>query len=208
MAIAYLCGSCALLLRITIHGDVAPAARVARAAEHADAVEIHGDVPVPVHGDHAPLAAAAAQLLVDELAHRLRERQVPVFHQRADVVGDHLTDEELALSGAGDRAGVIVGVGARTDDGRVADPPAVLVGEPPGGGGGGEMARAVEGHRPHGAAGPGRGRLELAGLTPRLLQLAYARRDRKSTRLNSSHSQISYAVFCLKKKTDYDRHLL
>src|SRR5688572_30998506 len=27
------------------------------------------------------------------------------------------------------------------------------------------------------------------------------RRDRKSTRLNSSHSQISYAVFCLKKKS-------
>src|SRR2546427_6322986 len=27
-----------------------------------------------------------------------------------------------------------------------------------------------------------------------------AKRDRKSTRLNSSHSQISYAVFCLKKK--------
>src|SRR2546430_12468686 len=27
-------------------------------------------------------------------------------------------------------------------------------------------------------------------------------RDRKSTRLNSSHSQISYAVFCLKKKTE------
>src|SRR5438309_4362924 len=27
------------------------------------------------------------------------------------------------------------------------------------------------------------------------------RRDRKSTRLNSSHSSISYAVFCLKKKT-------
>src|SRR2546430_4054929 len=26
--------------------------------------------------------------------------------------------------------------------------------------------------------------------------------DRKSTRLNSSHSQISYAVFCLKKKID------
>src|SRR2546430_4446432 len=27
--------------------------------------------------------------------------------------------------------------------------------------------------------------------------------DRKSTRLNSSHSQISYAVFCLKKKIDH-----
>src|SRR5688572_32030387 len=30
--------------------------------------------------------------------------------------------------------------------------------------------------------------------------VADIRRDRKSTRLNSSHSQISYAVFCLKKK--------
>src|SRR5438270_3361619 len=29
---------------------------------------------------------------------------------------------------------------------------------------------------------------------------AFAVGDRKSTRLNSSHSQISYAVFCLKKK--------
>src|SRR2546428_2562958 len=28
-------------------------------------------------------------------------------------------------------------------------------------------------------------------------------RDRKSTRLNSSHDQISYAVFCLKKKKNY-----
>src|SRR5688572_32279848 len=31
-------------------------------------------------------------------------------------------------------------------------------------------------------------------------------RDRKSTRLNSSHSQISYAVFCLKKKKNKTKH--
>src|SRR5256886_9063432 len=31
-------------------------------------------------------------------------------------------------------------------------------------------------------------------------------RDRKSTRLNSSHSQISYAVFCLKKKNQKFPH--
>src|SRR5688572_32351007 len=31
------------------------------------------------------------------------------------------------------------------------------------------------------------------------------RTDRKSTRLNSSHSQISYAVFCLKKKKTLQR---
>src|SRR3712207_6929888 len=30
---------------------------------------------------------------------------------------------------------------------------------------------------------------------------AITRQDRKSTRLNSSHANISYAVFCLKKKT-------
>src|SRR2546427_4251969 len=32
------------------------------------------------------------------------------------------------------------------------------------------------------------------------------RGDRKSTRLNSSHSQISYAVFCLKKKKKNTKH--
>src|SRR2546430_12866279 len=32
-------------------------------------------------------------------------------------------------------------------------------------------------------------------------------RDRKSTRLNSSHSQISYAVFCLKKKKKQKKHM-
>src|SRR5256886_3945501 len=33
-----------------------------------------------------------------------------------------------------------------------------------------------------------------------VMRLTQAALDRKSTRLNSSHSQISYAVFCLKKK--------
>src|SRR2546426_6036996 len=35
---------------------------------------------------------------------------------------------------------------------------------------------------------------------PELCRRVRARRDRKSTRLNSSHLVISYAVFCLKKK--------
>src|SRR2546430_11701196 len=52
-------------------------------------------------------------------------------------------------------------------------------------GAGGESGRLrggrIEGHRLRSAAREGHG-------------------DRKSTRLNSSHSQISYAVFCLKKK--------
>src|SRR2546430_11249852 len=39
-----------------------------------------------------------------------------------------------------------------------------------------------------------------AAVPPILLGSWHCQRDRKSTRLNSSHSQISYAVFCLKKK--------
>src|SRR3712207_7020295 len=39
------------------------------------------------------------------------------------------------------------------------------------------------------------------GDAARIIEAAEAFRDRKSTRLNSSHANISYAVFCLKKKT-------
>src|SRR2546430_6404121 len=45
--------------------------------------------------------------------------------------------------------------------------------------------------------------LALYASNPKLLAAsAFTPKDRKSTRLNSSHSQISYAVFCLKKKKD------
>src|SRR3712207_8021941 len=47
--------------------------------------------------------------------------------------------------------------------------------------------------------GPG-----LADHVPQPHDDAVRRRDRKSTRLNSSHANISYAVFCLKKKTHVD----
>src|SRR5690349_23405747 len=56
--------------------------------------------------------------------------------------------------------------------------------------------------RPAGRSRPGLGRspvhrgLELDQQNP----VDRAQRDRKSTRLNSSHVEISYAVFCLKKK--------
>src|SRR2546428_8244569 len=43
----------------------------------------------------------------------------------------------------------------------------------------------------------GRGQTRLVWLSRDSVPLV---RDRKSTRLNSSHDQISYAVFCLKKK--------
>src|SRR5690606_41515846 len=47
-------------------------------------------------------------------------------------------------------------------------------------------------------------REEAAG--PARARRAASRRDRKSTRLNSSHVKISYAVFCLKKKKKHVTH--
>src|SRR2546430_8462315 len=44
-------------------------------------------------------------------------------------------------------------------------------------------------------------RMMLLGLKRFTKVESFQPQDRKSTRLNSSHSQISYAVFCLKKKT-------
>src|SRR2546430_12624155 len=41
----------------------------------------------------------------------------------------------------------------------------------------------------------------ICGGSEKVIYRADWQADRKSTRLNSSHSQISYAVFCLKKKT-------
>src|SRR5947207_10075324 len=51
--------------------------------------------------------------------------------------------------------------------------------------------RGADDRQPHAASGDSR-RLSAVAEAPR--------QDRKSTRLNSSHTVISYAVFCLKKK--------
>src|SRR3712207_7629160 len=44
-------------------------------------------------------------------------------------------------------------------------------------------------------------RVDVAAITDDDVRRSGAATDRKSTRLNSSHANISYAVFCLKKKT-------
>src|SRR5689334_24691722 len=51
-----------------------------------------------------------------------------------------------------------------------------------------------------GVTGELAGHPHAARVLERLSSRGGCRRDRKSTRLNSSHSSISYAVFCLKKK--------
>src|SRR5947209_14436590 len=54
--------------------------------------------------------------------------------------------------------------------------------------------------KPHGGRGLISCRTIIANIRPQPPRLGLAVADRKSTRLNSSHANISYAVFCLKKK--------
>src|SRR2546430_7734493 len=64
-----------------------------------------------------------------------------------------------------------------------------------------ELERWIEGERTRLRQMAARAAAELSQHAERKGNLAQAvEADRKSTRLNSSHSQISYAVFCLKKK--------
>src|SRR5256886_3266154 len=51
---------------------------------------------------------------------------------------------------------------------------------------------------------PGEGEFEQV---QRAVHGIHGQQDRKSTRLNSSHSQISYAVFCLKKKKNNTKYV-
>src|SRR5256885_3681298 len=55
------------------------------------------------------------------------------------------------------------------------------------------LFRSPPAHTPAGSTAPRRSAWHRSACAP-------PRRDRKSTRLNSSHLVISYAVFCLKKK--------
>src|SRR5690625_5915218 len=71
----------------------------------------------------------------------------------------------------------------------------------------GARASRGPGRRHHGAAGElnasqeaSEGSEEATEASAKAAAASQERRDRKSTRLNSSHVAISYAVFCLKKK--------
>src|SRR2546426_9124889 len=72
-----------------------------------------------------------------------------------------------------------------------------------GGRGGGSLLHGhLPAHRRHRVRGDrgGRSRAPARGVPRRARDGGAATTDRKSTRLNSSHLVISYAVFCLKKK--------
>ena len=91
------------------------------ASVHPRRIETHRHPALAVDADHAAFAAFFFEDAEDHGLGRLLEGLFFVGHAGGDVLGDGVVDEILAVAGAGDGAGGIVGLGARADDGGVAD---------------------------------------------------------------------------------------
>ena len=113
------------------------------AAAHCRGVEFHNDVAVRVDADDAAGAAGRLEHGLHYIARGLGQALLLVGHARRDVMGDGVPDEVFAVAGAGDAGGAVVGIGAGTDDRRVADAAEAFAGHPAGGGTGGEVALGI-----------------------------------------------------------------
>src|SRR2546430_4277825 len=139
-------------------------------------------------------AKARAALERMQLAHRLRE----ILHLRQDEVfqGGRVADERVGRSHALHRCvqpGKVFARDLRSDLGAIAPGERVFVRHEHAAGLAHGCADGIPVHRRQAA------QIDHLDAHPVLLLELL---DRKSTRLNSSHSQISYAVFCLKKNTN------
>src|SRR5262245_37469761 len=167
-------------MHLAVAGDVA--------AVHAETVLRHRErvLAALVQGDQAanPPVRLIGQC-VNRLLGRLLHWDLLVEHAGDDVVGDGVADKDLAGAGAGDAAGVIVGVGAGADERRVADAPGQPVRQPAGRGAGRQVAVTVQGGGADRPGGPARAaarllvlaRLPLALVVPRRLLPSLFLRD-------------------------------
>src|SRR5216683_1662254 len=131
---------------------------------------------------HGAEAATAAQAAVAALERHATESPVPLIERcHRALQGTRGAVMSVALLGRPDRSMTWLGVGNVEG--------LLLHGDGAARSGSGRESLVTRG----GIVGS-----ELPRLHPTVLPIA--RGDRKSTRLNSSHDQISYAVFCLKKK--------
>src|SRR5438270_3485705 len=132
-------------------------------------------------GGTGPAAAASAAAQATAAARRTRSAGPKPAHRPVHRI-EHGPDHGLP--------GIVV------DDGRAAEE--LLLRSHPGDDGNRDPVQAEGGDGGQREAKRGVG--AQVGLDRAEGRLAHDLQDRKSTRLNSSHSQISYAVFCLKKK--------
>src|SRR5438874_3008521 len=109
-------------------------------------VEGKRDVSTFIHRNQTAGAAHFGNLIDDRVSGS-GQRQAAVFYQGRNLVARNETHEVFAVTRARHRATAIVRVGARADDGRVADAPGPFVRVAAGGSGGGKIADLVERNR-------------------------------------------------------------
>src|SRR5438876_6204583 len=179
-------------------GDAGGAERVTASDQPAARVHDHvaAVVAAPRSDERARLALAAeAELLA---RNELRDREAVVYLGEVDLARRDAGHPVRGLRRTPERGPlgvVLVERGELEAVQRLARPsdPDRLVGQPA------RPLLAREDHR-RGAVGDRRAHEQAQGRRDHVLADHRRRRDRKSTRLNSSHPSISYAVFCLKKK--------
>ena len=87
-----------------------------RAAHHPVAIENHGHVALTIKADDSPFPVLCDEFFHDHIVGGFLERYVEISYARTDIGGDHVAYEKLADSGRGNRATVVVGVSARTNE--------------------------------------------------------------------------------------------
>src|ERR1700733_16146032 len=90
-------------------------------AKHAFGVEFHGDLAMPVDGDPAALAPQGGEFLEHDFAHRRAQGAAAEAHPRTNIVRHRGANEYFPMSCSRHGAGAVIRVGARADDGRIAD---------------------------------------------------------------------------------------
>ena len=108
-------------------------------------VERGGHLAVRADRDQPAVVAPAAEPSI-AIAHASCEAEAAVAQERVDLVRERRADDRLAVAGARDGDGRVVGPRAGADQRRVADAPEPLAGDAAGRGRGGEPAVGVARH--------------------------------------------------------------
>ena len=98
------------------------------AAVHTGGVEGHHNVAVVIERDETTVSAGGSEF-VDYFPGGVFEVHAPVLHVGRDIECNQSAHEEFAHTGARNAARFVVGIGARSYNGRIPDPAPSLVGE-------------------------------------------------------------------------------
>src|ERR1700721_2181927 len=118
-------------------------------AKHALRIEFHRDLALGVYRDDPALAPQGGEFLEPDFAPRRAQGAAAEAHPRTNIVRHRGANEYFPMSCSRHGAGAVIRVGARADDGRIADTFLALSGHAPRGGCRCQPAGAVQRDRAH-----------------------------------------------------------